>query len=279
MTLYVTDMDGTLLGADSRVSARSAEIISHLSRRGALITVATARTPATVVPLLRDTYTTIPAIVMTGAARWLRFEHRFDRMTFVPAAEEAVIEDTCRRCGIEPFVYTLSAGGHIMQVYHGGHSLNKAEDGFYQERRGLDLKHFNLGCAVPASCHSRKILYFAMGEATAVFEAGRALEQSTACSISYYPDIFNPRVGMLEVFAPGVSKAAAIEQLRSDCGADRVVVFGDNLNDLSMMAVADVAVAVDNALAEVKAAAELVIGPNTADSVARFIEADFDKEC
>ena len=66
--LFVTDMDGTLLGADSRVSRRSARIITDLSRRGALITVATARTPGTVEPLLADTLTLPPAVVMTGAA-------------------------------------------------------------------------------------------------------------------------------------------------------------------------------------------------------------------
>jgi hypothetical protein len=56
-----------------------------------------------------------------------------------------------------------------------------------------------------------------------------------------------------------------------------VVVFGDNLNDLPMMEVADYAVAVDNAFDEVKAAADMVIGPNYDDSVARFICEDFEK--
>lgn len=54
-------------------------------------------------------------------------------------------------------------------------------------------------------------------------------------------------------------------------GARRIVVFGDNLNDLPMMRVADVAVAVGNALPAVKEEASIVTGPNTADSVARFI--------
>ena len=70
--LFVTDLDGTLLSTDSRVSPESAHIISELTRQGALITVATARTPATVEPLLRNTLTTPPAIVMTGAALWDR---------------------------------------------------------------------------------------------------------------------------------------------------------------------------------------------------------------
>lgn len=52
-TLYITDMDGTLLGDDGLVPAESARIISELSHAGAMISVATARTPATVEKLLK----------------------------------------------------------------------------------------------------------------------------------------------------------------------------------------------------------------------------------
>jgi len=42
-TLYVTDLDGTLLGADSRISRRSAAILNELARRGVMVPPATAR--------------------------------------------------------------------------------------------------------------------------------------------------------------------------------------------------------------------------------------------
>jgi len=69
----------------------------------------------------------------------------------------------------------------------------------------------------------------------------------------------------------GVSKAAAIREVARRHGARRIVVFGDNLNDLSMFAVADTAVAVGNALPQVKAAADITIGSNDADAVAEYI--------
>ena len=49
-TLYVSDLDGTLLNPDSRVSERSAAILNRLVERGVMFTPATARTPATVQP-------------------------------------------------------------------------------------------------------------------------------------------------------------------------------------------------------------------------------------
>ena len=82
-------------------------------------------------------------------------------------------------------------------------------------------------------------------------------------------------MGVLEVIAPGANKASAIDRVARMCGADRTVVFGDNLNDLPMMRAATVAVAVGNAVDAVREAADVVIGPNHTDSVARFIEQDF----
>ena len=120
------------------------------------------------------------------------------------------------------------------------------------------------------------MLFYAMGQSEGIIHAAEALRSQSDCSICCYPDIFNPSVYNLEIFPPGVTKAAAVEELKRQTGADRLVVFGDNLNDLSMLAVADVAVAMGNALPEVKAAADVVIEPNYTDAVARFIEVDFD---
>ena len=86
---------------------------------------------------------------------------------------------------------------------------------------------------------------------------------------------FNSDIYNLEVLAPGVSKASAIRRVAKAEGAERIVVFGDNLNDLPMFAVADIAVAVGNAMPQVKAAAHEIIDANYTDAVARYIAADF----
>ena len=42
-TLYLTDLDGTLLGADSRLSERSARALRRFYDEGIAVTVATGR--------------------------------------------------------------------------------------------------------------------------------------------------------------------------------------------------------------------------------------------
>lgn len=270
--LFVTDLDGTLLNGDSRVSERSSAIISELSRHGVPITVATARTPATVVPILSHTHTSLPAIVMTGAALWDREHNRYvSTRPFAPELDEEVMA-SIRECGIEPLRYTFTDTDPLLHVYC-NRPLSEATEAFIRDRKDATLKEFHIDEACPASAQT--MLYFAMGPRANVFAAADRLRERGDCSVSAFTDIFGPDTGILEVFASGVDKASAITALKKQVGADRVTVYGDNLNDLPMMAVADDAVAVANALPEVKEAANRVIGYNTADAVALDIAAHY----
>lgn len=268
-TLYVSDMDGTLLDNDSLVSPKSAAIISELSRQGTLITVATARTPATVDPLLASTYTCCPAIVMTGAAFWDREKRQLVNAKLFSPGTAIEIVDCFRHAGLDPFIYTVASSSHL-DVYH-GIDMNPGEYDFYQARRRLELKKFHIGSSPAVDEMDRAILLFSIGDTDRVARLAGDLQSRRDCSVSFYPDLHSPARSLIEVFAPGVSKARAVQELACQLGADRIVVFGDNLNDLSMMAVADKAVAVANAFPEVKSAADVVIGPNSDDSVAKYI--------
>ena len=269
-TLYVSDMDGTLLGPDSRVSRETAEIVSGLSRRGTAITVATARTPATVDVLLEDTYTSIPAIVMTGAALWDRERRRYLRPVLMDGSVAAEVVAAFAAEGVDPFVYDLGDGERL-NVYHRS-EMNRQERHFYEERRHLEGKRFVLGDSRELTVPSAStILVFGMGEAVRVEAVAERLRGVDGVSVSCYRDIFNHDVANIEVFGAGVSKAEAIKWLAGHIGAERITVYGDNLNDLPMFGIADEAVAVANAMPEVIAAADRVIGPNSESSVARDI--------
>ena len=70
-TLYVSDLDGTLLGEDSQLSAVTVATLNRIIEElGGLFTVATARTPATVVPLMQEVHARLPFIVIGGSAMW-----------------------------------------------------------------------------------------------------------------------------------------------------------------------------------------------------------------
>lgn len=277
-TLYVTDLDGTLLDPSSRVPDESREILNSLIDRGAMITVATARTPATVELLLDGLHAAttpegrdIPAIVMTGAAYWNRRLRRYDYITLMSERDSRIIRDAFRAAGINPFNYTLGAN-EVLEVFHAS-PLSDREDAFYRERRNLPLKRFHIG--QEAGEDAATVLYFAIGTPEKADILCRMVNDRTLCSAAWYRDIFNPEVAFMDIYAGSCSKANAVKDVARELGCGRIVVFGDNLNDLPMMRVADVAVAVENALPEVRDMASTVIGSNASDSVARFILDDF----
>lgn len=71
------------------------------------------------------------------------------------------------------------------------------------------------------------------------------------------------------------SKAAAICELRKLWNCERIVSFGDSVNDLPMFAVSDEAYAVENAVEELKSHATGMIPSNDNDGVAEFLEKRF----
>ena len=61
-------------------------------------------------------------------------------------------------------------------------------------------------------------------------------------------------------------------------GFEKLVVFGDSVNDLSMFRIADEAYAVAGSAEDVKAAASAVIGSNEEDAVAAFLKARWNEQ-
>ena len=81
----------------------------------------------------------------------------------------------------------------------------------------------------------------------------------------------------LTVHDARATKEQALSRVMDENGlrGAEVVAFGDSDNDIPLFRFASRGVAVQNASDELKSLAETVIGPNTADSVVRFLERDW----
>lgn len=273
MTLYATDLDGTLLDSTAHLSAKSTEIYRNLLEKGRLITFVTARTPATVESILAPTGTTIPGVAMTGAAIWNPATRLYESIIYHERTNVEIIDEICRRKGIHPFIYTMPHGDNHLCVYHAEKALTPIEKEFVEGRVISDLKRFLIGHEKPAAIDDSVVLFFAMGETETIKSAAKEIREATGCYASWFPDTYHPGLCLLEVFSSSVSKAKGLLRLKEMLGADKIVAFGDNLNDIPMLQAADYAVAVENAHPDVKAVADEIIGANTEDSVMKFIEA------
>ena len=274
-TLYVSDLDGTLLSPEPAVTPQTARMLNAAIGAGALFTIATARTPATVAGLLADVRLTLPAAVMTGSALWNPRENTYSQASFHSPEEARRIITLLREMNLPAFIYSLN--DDVIDIYHIG-PLSDREKKFLEERSHTPYKRVCVpesGESVLPADLSRISLFFAMQPTRQTEAVYRRLRAEADCTPVFYHDMYGPATGMLEVFGHDVSKANAVRRIAAMAGADRIVAFGDNINDLPMLRAADVAVAVGNAVEEVKREADVIIEPNTENSVARAILDDY----
>ena len=97
--------------------------------------------------------------------------------------------------------------------------------------------------------------------------------------INYFENPYSPGWHWMTVYDRKATKEYAIKELMEmlDFPVDELTVFGDSRNDISMFKIATRAVAVANALDEVKNCASVIIGPNEEDGVVDYIAADLTK--
>ena len=87
-----------------------------------------------------------------------------------------------------------------------------------------------------------------------------------------------PEIARWKGWGPESAGSNAVRRLARRSGAGRIVAFGDNLNDLPMLRIADRSVAVANAVEDGRSQADVIIGDHDEDAVARFIRNDISNE-
>lgn len=272
-TLFVSDLDGTLLGPDRKISAESARLINEAIAAGAMFSVATARTPATVGPILHDIDCTLPLIVMTGAAIWDRKDNRYIHASFHSEETARRLVSLYKKHNLCTFVYILGED-NIIHIYHLG-EMSDLERGFMEERLTTPYKKFHVdgnGSSQLPDRLDRVVLFYSMRPTEEVERVYGEIKEATDLRAVFYHDMYGEDIALMEVFGPEASKANAVRILAGISHPDRIVAYGDNVNDIPILQIADDAVVVENAVEGAKRVAGRVIGPNTEDSVAKDIK-------
>lgn len=265
----VTDLDGTLLNREAKISGRSREILGGLIEKGAMISIATARTCATVLPLLDGLRLPLPAVIMNGTALYDFSTREFMecKMVSYPLAMEILSVFRAAHCNC--FTHVIHSGE--LDIYY-DRLYHPAEEEFYHDRKDLPMKHYRQA-DLPAG---QEVIYFsAMNQKETILQIHSkilSLPCAKKINASCYADVYHPGYYFLEIYDCGASKRNGVRSLQKRCPGLSVAVFGDNYNDLSMMEIADRSFAVKNAAEEVKFKADAVIESNQNDAVALEME-------
>ena len=265
-TLYLSDMDGTLLDSKARLTDKTADILNHLTDKGMMFTVATARTYASVVPMMKNVNLRYPFVLMNGVCIFDPTELKSIRYNCIDSAAGKNILGVFEKNNKYPLMY-FEEEGFITVEY------KKLTTKSQEEYVNLGNKMYKKGF--------RKVDDFDFADKNLVYivtlDKGAEIEKiynevskRDDVTVAFYPDNYCDEY-FLEIFNNKTSKASAALEVKKMLGVDKIVAFGDNLNDLPLFEVADESYAVSNACDELKAAATGIIGDNDSDAVADFL--------
>ena len=142
-TLFVSDLDGTLLQPDAMLSRNTINLLNESVAEGKLFSIATARTPATVVPILKEVDLRLPAIVITGAAM---FDLKTGHYSHIQRMREKVsrkLVDIYRDSRTSTYMFTLG-DDDLINIYHLCGRLTPIQQLFYEQRINSPYKKFHL---------------------------------------------------------------------------------------------------------------------------------------
>lgn len=265
-TLYVSDLDGTLLTSSQTLSEYTVKTINALAEKGMNFSYATARSFVTSGKITAELSDSIPVIVYNGTFILENGTGRILMSNYFERADALRIGDILCKCGVQPLVYAYIDG---KEKYSYVPSLiNRETYEFVQTRNDkrkteVSAEHLYDGDIFHFSC---------IGDKDRLLEAYSLLKDEFECVC--YKEMYSAHQ-WLEIQPKGANKANAVIKLKEMLGCDRLVVFGDGVNDVSMFEVSDECYAVENAVDELKALSDGVIGGNNDDGVAKWLAENY----
>ncbi|MDT5013847.1 MAG: hypothetical protein QOD39_7 [Mycobacterium sp.] len=262
--LIASDVDGTLLDADEKISARTRAAVRAAVDSGAQFMLATGRPPRWVQPVV-DALGFAPMAVCANGA--VIYDAANDRIVSSRTLSADVLGELAE-------IATRVIPGAGLAVERVGRSAHDAATPQFVSSPGYEhawLNPDNTEVSVEdlLSAPAVKLLIRKSGALSSDMAA--ALNQH----IGLQGDLtYSTNNGLVEVVPLGISKATGVEELARPLGitAEEVVAFGDMPNDVPMLLWAGLGVAMGNAHPDALAAANEVTATNTDDGVARVLE-------
>ena len=268
-SLYITDLDHTFLRSDHSISNFSKKIWNEKAQNH-ILSVATARSYQKTRDFLDTLRLDAPLILLDGTMVVTADKKIIDLKTMSKELGDAVIEEGLK-FGIDPFIIGLK-DMELNEAFLYPRTLNEHQKFVLKGYKNDPRMQFN-----PSNKSMKmnlKIVYF--GEKAVLEPLSISLKKNFQNSIEVKLSPENYSNGyFLTILHPHGDKAHALEKVLEyvERDAKDLTVFGDSLNDIAMFKLANTAVAVSNALDEVKAVADIILPhSNDEDAVAKYLE-------
>lgn len=262
--LIATDVDGTLLDHEDRITDRTRQAILAAVASGAVFVLATGRPPRWIPPVVEALGFAPMAVCANGA---VVYDAANDRVVSAQTLSVDLLTEIA-----EIAVRTVPGAGLAAERV-GRSAHDSATPQFVSapgyEHAWLNPDNTEVSHADVISSPAVKLLVRKPGMPSSELAAALAKHVGLLGDIT-----FSTNDGLVEISPLGISKAIGVQQVAHplEITAEDVVAFGDMPNDVPLLSWAGHGVAMGNAHPEAIAAADEVTAPNSDDGVARVLE-------
>ena len=251
-TLYVTDLDGTLLEEDQTIRPQTIQMMNQMIDDGIMITYASARSLTTAKKVTSSIHFQCPVICQNGTF----IIDRNGNKIYECYLEKHVVEKL-NEYDVHPIVYAEKNNRTYFSYIE-----NPAISSFLKNHADDPRKN-------PVHDFSELLqgdIYYIL----VIDEYEKLMKINEALKNQYHIILDQDHYSQewwLEIMSLEASKGQAIEKLKEELQCDRVVVFGDGKNDKDMFQQADYCCAMENADDSLKQISNEVLH----ESVAQYI--------
>lgn len=265
-TLFVSDLDGTLLTREERVPAYSCEILNRLIGAGMTFTYATARSAQSASRAVKGLNIQAPVALYNGGLIYNFNTKEVLRCTLFQEDWKYYVLSVLRNYGVNPFVFASDSEREWVKWLGGSETFGMKR---YLYRRSDDMRLRPVNS--DGELLDGYVFYFkCIGPKEQLERAWNDLKYDDRFICIFHQETYQSDFWM-DISPRAATKANAVTFLKNYLGCGKAVCFGDTANDSDMFDVCDEKYAVLNADAWLKEKASGIIGYCEEDGVAKWL--------
>ena len=279
MKLFVTDLDGTLLNSDHKLSEYSMHAVKTAMEKGIPVCIATGRSYSDILEIIKDLEVKPYIISSNGASVYNTDGHKMYSIS-IPKDQVKDIITYLKAQNLEfevaddEYTYITQGGLDLLhqELEDVGSLDTKKKKELEQDVLGLVLSQGNLK-VVPTI----EDLLERIESANSVSSISAYLNKIHKSMEYFTMDkrilTFSSWKYNFEMTSSDTSKGIALKHLCDHLEIDLsdVAVIGDNYNDLSMIKIAGIKGAMENGVDNVKSISDFIAPSNDEDGAAKFL--------
>lgn len=223
--LFISGVDGILLNQQGGLSDYCKVEMNRLIDKGVKFTIATMRTPASLLEPLRDVRLNLPVIVMDGAALYHIAEKEYRKVYVISSSKSREVANLIKEAGLKCFTNIIV--DDVLFIYY-EEPEDEVQKLLVRELRKSPYRNF-INRAAP---ETEQVVYFMMLYPKQVINEFYQILESNGITkdlkvLKFDSDDY-PGYAYIKIYNRNATRENMIAQLQQMIGMERKVMFGTN---------------------------------------------------